>query len=83
MNGTREASKQWAANKKKWGFLEIESVPGLFYHPVHDLIVCFHGDDFMASGERPALEFLDRLILEEYELKILPISAAGARRRVF
>ncbi|CAE7698042.1 RE1, partial [Symbiodinium microadriaticum] len=30
MNGTREASKQWAAkilqNKKKWGFLEIESV---------------------------------------------------------
>ncbi|CAE7321841.1 GIP, partial [Symbiodinium sp. CCMP2456] len=47
MNGTREASKQWAAkilkNKKKWGFLEIESVPGLFYHPVHDIMVCCHG----------------------------------------
>ncbi|CAE7927136.1 RE1, partial [Symbiodinium necroappetens] len=55
MNGTREASKQWAAkilqNKKKWGFLEIESVPGLFYHPTHDLLVCCHGDDFLASGE--------------------------------
>ena len=76
MNGTREASKQWAAkileNKKKWGFLEIESVPGLFYHPVHDLMVCCHGDDFLASGEKQALEFLDRLMLEEYEVKILP-----------
>ena len=76
MNGTREASKQWAAkiltNKKKWGFLEIESVPGFFYHPVHDLMVCCHGDDFLASGEKPALEFSDRLMLEEYEVKILP-----------
>ena len=76
MNGTREASKQWAAkilqNKKKWGFLEIESVPGLFYHPSHDLLVCCHGDDFLASGEKPSLEFLDRLMLEEYEVKILP-----------
>ena len=67
MNGTREASKQWAAkileNKKKWGFLEIESVPGLFYHPAHDLMVCCHGDDFLASGEKQALEFLDRLML--------------------
>ena len=76
MNGTREASKQWAAkilqNKKKWGFLEIESVPGLFYHPFHDLLVCCHGDDFLASGEKPSLEFLDRLMLEEYEVKILP-----------
>ena len=67
MNGTREASKQWAAkileNKKKRGFLEIESVPGLFYHPVHDLMVCCHGDDFLASGEKQALEFLDRLML--------------------
>ena len=31
-------------------------MPGLFYHPVHDLMVCCHGDDFLASGEKPALE---------------------------
>ena len=42
------------------------------YHPVHDLMVCCHGDDFLASGEKQALEFLDRLMLEEYEVKILP-----------
>ena len=43
MNGTREASKQWsirvANTKKKHGFLEVASVPGLYYHPVHDLLL--------------------------------------------
>ncbi|CAE7232267.1 RE1, partial [Symbiodinium sp. CCMP2456] len=81
INGTREVSKQWTAkilkNKKKWGFLEIESVPGLFYHPVHDIMVGCHGDDFLASGEKPALEFLDGLMLEEYEVKILPKLGEG------
>ena len=59
MNGAREASKQWALKilktKKKHGNLEVASVLGLFYHPEHDLMVCCHGDDFLASGEKEAL----------------------------
>ena len=41
--------------KKKHGNLEVASVLGLFYHPEHDLTVCCHGDDFLASGEKEAL----------------------------
>ena len=76
MNGTREASKQWALKilktKKKHGFLDVASVPGLFYHLEHDLIVCCHGDDFLASGEKEVLDFLNKLMIEEYEVKVLP-----------
>ena len=76
MNGTREASKQWskkiAKTKKQCGFLEVASVPGLFYHPEHDLVVSCHGDDFLASGSKEALDFLDEIMVKEYETKILP-----------
>ena len=76
MNGTREASKQWSLKitktKRKHGFLEIANVPGLFYHPVHDLLVSCHGDDFLASGTREALYFLDAIMVQEYETKVLP-----------
>ena len=76
MNGTREASKQWSVKitktKRKHGFLEIANVPGLFYHPVHDLLVSCHGDDFLASGTKEALDFLDAIMVQEYETKVLP-----------
>ena len=71
MNGTREASKQWskkiAKTKKQHNFLEVASVPGLFYHPEHDLMVSCHGDDFLASGSKEALDFLDEIMIKEYE----------------
>ena len=76
MNGTREASKQWsirvANTKKRHGFLEVASVPGLYYHPVHDLLVSCHGDDLLASGTKEALDFLDEIMVREYETKVLP-----------
>ena len=79
MNGTREASKQWskkiAKTKKQCGFLEVASVPGLLYHPEHDLVVSCHGDDFLASGSKEALDFLDEIMVKEYETKILRGSA--------
>ncbi|CAE6957274.1 RE1 [Symbiodinium sp. CCMP2592] len=58
MNGTREASKQWsikiAKTKKRHGFLEVASVPGLYYHPIQDLPVSCHGDDFLLPRIGPA-----------------------------
>ena len=79
MNGAWAASKQWALKilkaKKKWGFLEVAPVPGPFYHPEipeHDLMVCCHGDDLLASGEKEALAFLNKLMIKEYEVKVLP-----------
>ena len=76
MNGTREASKQWAmrisGTKKKYGFSAVASVPGLFYHPEYDLMLSYHGDNFLASGDKRALDFLDEVMVQEYETKVLP-----------
>ena len=76
MNGTREASKPWAmrvsGTKKKYGFSAVASVPGLFYHPEYDLMLSCHGDDFLASGDKRALDFMDDVMVQEYATKVLP-----------
>ena len=76
MNGTREASKQWAkrilAVMSKAGFLEVAFVPGLFYHPEWDVTLSCHGDDFLAEGEAQDLDKLDEVMLANFETKVLP-----------
>ena len=76
MNGTREASRQWAKRIVEVmtgaGFLEVPSVPGLFYHEVWDLTLSCHGDDFLASGESDDLDRLDELMVQAFETKVLP-----------
>ena len=47
-------------------------MPGVYYHPVHDLLVSCHGDDLLASGTKEALDFLDEIMVREYETKVLP-----------
>lgn len=68
MNGTREASRQWAKRIVKVmtgaGFVEVPSVPGLFYHEEWDVVLSCHGDDFLASGESDELDRLDELMLQ-------------------
>ena len=34
-------------------------------------MVCCHGDDLLASGEKEALDFLNKLTVEGYEVKVL------------
>ena len=76
MNGTRKPSKQWAkrilAVMSKAGFLEVASVPGLFYHPEWDVTLSCHGDDFLAEGEAQDLDKLDEVMLANFETKVLP-----------
>ena len=71
MNGTREASKQWAKRIMEVmtaaGFPEVASVPGLFYHPEWDVTLSCHGDDFLAEGEAHELERLDELMTNSCE----------------
>ena len=76
MNGTREASKQWAKRIVEvatgCGFSEVPSVPGLFYHHEWDITMSCHGDDFLAEGEAKELDLLDEVMLSAFETKVLP-----------
>ena len=53
-------------------FLEVASVPGLFYHPEWDVTLSCHGDDFLAEGEAQDLDKLDEVMLANFETKVLP-----------
>ena len=76
MNGTREASRQWAKRVREVmleaGFWEVPGIPGLFYHDEWCVTLSCHGDDFIAEGESDDLDRLDELMLKAFETKILP-----------
>ena len=76
MNGTREASRQWAKRVREVmleaGFWEVPGIPGLFYHDEWCVTISCHGDDFIAEGESDDLDRLDELMLKAFETKILP-----------
>ena len=76
MNGTREASRQWGVKIRKVktadGFEELLLCPNTYYKKAADLCLSCHGDDFLASGEKEELDALDKLMAENYEVKILP-----------
>ena len=76
MNGTREASRQWGVKirevKTRHNFDELLLCPNTYYLKEHDLCLSCHGDDFLASGEREALDMLDKIMEENYEVKVLP-----------
>ena len=76
MNGTREASRQWGAKIREVstgnGMSELLLCPNTYYWEAEDLALSCHGDDFLASGERKALDKLDEIMKKNYEVKILP-----------
>ena len=76
MNGTREASKMWCeyvtTTMVSESFVEVPSVPGLFYSEDLQATVSCHGDDFLAEGEAKDLDRLDLIMMKHFETKILP-----------
>ena len=77
MNGTREASKQWGGEVARvavevGGFSESKISPLTFYTPSLDITFSCHGDDFLAEGEGPSLDVLDKMMVENFETKVLP-----------
>lgn len=76
MNGTREASlcfgNKVRSDKLKYGFNEVSVIPGAYYHPVWDVVLTVHGDDFLAVGRADDLRKVDSMMRECYKVKILP-----------
>ena len=73
MYGTRDAAKNWAMEVEKTlvnlGFKVGVSSPSLFHHPSKEIPVICHGDDFVATGERRHLEWLERALRNKFDCK--------------
>ena len=52
------------------GFLECKVTTGVFVHPVRDIKVVTHVDDFLVAGEQNDLQWLHDQMAQKYELKV-------------
>ncbi len=70
--GTRDAPVAWLRavrlDMKAMGFLECKVTTGVFVHPVRDIRVVTHVDDFLVAGEREDLRRLHDEMAQKYEL---------------
>jgi len=73
MYGTRSAPQIWQEVVRKkmlgLGFIPCCQFPGVYHHAGKDLKVLAHVDDFLCSGEVPALEWLKGELEKDFELK--------------
>ena len=76
MYGTRGAADGWQEEYStmlvRHGFKQGNACPNLFRHPVKDIVCSVHGDDFTSSGRKPALDWMEMVIAQEYEITIGP-----------
>ena len=72
--GTRDAPVAWLravrGDMETLGFLECKVTTGVFVHPVRDLRVVTHVDDFLVAGELEELLWLRDEMSNKYELKV-------------
>ena len=73
MYGTRDAAMNWAAEYgetlKAAGYIQGKVSPCLFHHPIHDVMIMVHGDDFVAVGEPEFLKKTEASLREKYKIK--------------
>ena len=81
MYGTRGAADGWQEEYStmlvRHGFKQGNACPNLFRHPEKDLVCSVHGDDFTSSGSKPGLDWMEKVISEEYEITIGPRLGPG------
>ena len=83
--GTRDAAKSWqdtlAAHLEKHGFTSGKACPSVFYHKERQIKTLVHGDDYVSSGYRKDLIWLQQKLEEYYEIKSQRIGdSAGCTR---
>ena len=73
MYGTRGAPRVWQKRVKKamlpLGFIMSGIHPCIYYHPVRDMFVVTHVDDFLVSGNREDLRWFSKELAKEFEIK--------------
>ena len=71
--GTRDAAKNWQDEvtrmMKRWGFTQGRYNPCLFYHAEWDVKTLVHGDDFVSSGAREAMNKFRAVLEARFKVK--------------
>ena len=74
MYGTRDAGAIWescyASCLTKLGFVQGKASPCCFFHPIWDVNVVVHGDDFTALGNSDGLDKFEKGMTETFECKL-------------
>ncbi len=73
-SGSRHAPVAWVRSVRQdlhgLGFLECKVMTGVFVHPVRDMGVVTHVEDFRVAGERDDLLWLRDEMSQKHELKV-------------
>ena len=77
MYGTRAAADGWQEEYSstlvsELGFIQGIASPCLFKHPVREIAISVHGDDFTAAGAKEDLDWYESVMKEHYELTTQP-----------
>ena len=71
--GTRDAAMNWAKRFTTFlegiGFVTGSASPCNFHHPKHNISTTVHGDDFTSTGTERDLQWLDKKLRTEFEIK--------------
>ena len=74
MYGTRAAPQVWQDTVRKtmgkFGFTPTYGSPCVFYHPLRDLRVVAHVDDFICSGTEEDLRWMHKCLQEDFDVKM-------------
>ena len=73
MYGTRDAPQIWGQvvqrSMEALGFQQSTFQPAVYFHPVKDLVVVVHVDDFLCTGAGDALEELYQDLSKQFDIK--------------
>jgi len=79
--GTRDAPSLWerfaAAQLEALGFVRGRASPCAFSHPLRDLMIVIHGDDFVIAGHDADLEWICRELDRKILLKKVGVLGGG------
>ncbi len=81
--GMQPAARAWEENYAEKlveaGFRRGVSAPTVFWHPVADISLVVHGDDFTALGPEAELRTFERQMRSWYEVKVRGVLGPGPR----
>ena len=83
MYGTQDASAIWQKTYTSVllikGFEQGKAYPATFYHPELDATVFVHGDDFNILADEETLDYIENLLKEHFDLKVVGTLGPDAR----
>ena len=82
--GTRDAALNWQQTLSdhlvEAGFKRGVGHPSVFYHPSKDIWTLVYGDDYCSAGSPTALDWMEDLLVNKYDIKTQRIGKGKTRK---